>query len=87
MDARELLAEMTAAPFTGRYGIRMAGEICTTPAEPGMEEITFDQFHRTLVHCSGGVFSVTVVELVPDVAGPAEARLAASFMAEDDSRV
>ena len=36
--------------------------------EEGLEEITFDRYHRALFHKSGAVFSVTVVELVPEAA-------------------
>jgi len=64
MNAHELLAEMTAAPDTARYGIKKASAIFSTPAEEGLEEITFDQFHRVLTTDHGDVFQVTVVEIV-----------------------
>ena len=65
MEARELLAEMTAAPFGERYGITGASAISTSQCEEGPEGITLDQFHRTMTHRSGARFEVTVVDILP----------------------
>ena len=63
MNGHDLIAEMTAAPDSARFGVRQAGRITVDPAEYEEDIVTFDSYHRVVQTEDGGLFQITVVEI------------------------